>query len=112
MEHRIGWLTTFISTVYKWIYAIGIVVAMTIIAVIFNNTKEIGQLTFLLMAVVISVTLVTTFIISFIIKKRKGKLKILELKIWQKLVFVAISIIGATGVLIVETLIVAYFEAT
>lgn len=110
MEHRVGWLTLFISTVYKWIYAIGIVIAMTVIALMLNNTKDIGQLTFLLMAIVLSVSLVATFLISWFIKKRKGKLKVLDIKLWQKIVFVIVSIIGATAVLILETLIIVYFE--
>ena len=104
-KEKVDFLSKFICTVYKWVYAISIIIAMYFIVIILNKTVEIGQLTMMFMTVILVASVGIAYGVSFAIKKAKNKLEIKKISLRYKVIFAVVSLVIALVTLISTTLI-------
>ena len=104
-KEKVDFVSKFICTVYKWIYAISIITAMCFIVIILNKTVEIGQLAMMFMAVILVASVGIAYGVSFAIKKAKNKLEIKKISLRYKVIFAVVSLVIALVTLISTTLI-------
>lgn len=104
-KEKVDFVSKFICTVYKWVYAISIIIAMCLIVITLNATAEIGQLTMMFMAVIIVASVGIAYGVSFAIKKAKNRLEIKKISLRCKVIFAVVSLVIALVTLISTTLI-------
>ena len=106
---RIGLISMFICTVYKWVYALSITLGMVITTFVLNCTKNVNNLTFLIMATVQGLMISIAYIISLLYKRKKEKLEVVRVSIPKQIIFTVVSVVYALVILILTTLLITYF---